>query len=247
MGTAEPADATAQPPSEAMGTAGPADATAVSAAAIRTAEPAATASDGRAAAERAAMRRLYERLRKSGYSLERILRATTRCNVPALARKFLTARRWREDAAYDMLAAHLDWRRTAGADTCLNERYDDRIYSAIRRYTPCGWCGRDREGRLLYVERSGLVSVTSLLKVTCEREMLEVHIQNQEYQNRFLLLGEDTPPSDGTFADDDLVLDPAERDAIAAGEDEYGVLFRRAQAMPHGDAVPGACLIIDAK
>ncbi|CAB4017853.1 SEC14 1 [Paramuricea clavata] len=84
--------------------------------------------------------------------------------------RFLKARDFNIDKAYDMLCSSLAWRRHHNVDKILTEW---RPPEAVLEYYSGGWHHYDKEGRPVYILRLGSMDVKGLLKAVGEDGFLK--------------------------------------------------------------------------
>lgn len=87
--------------------------------------------------------------------------------------RFLRARKFEVEAAWRMFSEHLDWRENTGLDRLPEGRFSPGAPEEsfpelpdIKRHYPHGFHGQDREGRPIYIERLGRLSLPELLATT---------------------------------------------------------------------------------
>lgn len=97
--------------------------------------------------------------------------------------RFLKARDFNIDKAYDMLCSSLAWRRHHNVDQLLTEW---RPPEAVLEYYSGGWHHYDKEGRPVYILRLGSMDVKGLLKAVGEDGFLKYVLSiNEEAMSMF--------------------------------------------------------------
>lgn len=96
--------------------------------------------------------------------------------------RFLRARKLDVDKAYEMISNTLEWRATNNVDATLDEPIDPQKLSVIRKAISGAYFGWDKEGRPLFIERTGKTDLTFLLENgISDADIVRKHIQDMEY------------------------------------------------------------------
>ena len=153
--------------------------------------------------EQEKIERVYKRLSQL-HSREAILGLAIGGQIHLTIARYIYARGGDEDKAWKALSKTLRWRsekfgETLGrsnltVDDILRFSIKDEKMKAIRRCHPHGWQGYDKEGRLVYMVRAGLINTNSLKYEIDEDDAVLCHVQAMEFQNKVLLKPEGSPP-----------------------------------------------------
>ncbi|KAJ6338925.1 hypothetical protein OIU76_008397 [Salix suchowensis] len=73
----------------------------------------------------------------------------------------------------------LNWRREYGVDSIIRDFVYDE-YEDVQSYYPHGYHGVDKEGRPVYIERTGKIEPSKLMSVTTVERFLKYHVQGFE-------------------------------------------------------------------
>jgi hypothetical protein len=96
--------------------------------------------------------------------------------------RFLKARRWDVDAAFDQFSKTMKWRKEYNVDSLLDGPYPgEEIYQSL---TPHMYKGFDKQGNPLYWERTGVVDLPNLLKYVTAEDLVRRHVWHMELQVR---------------------------------------------------------------
>ena len=100
------------------------------------------------------------------------------------ALRWLRARQFDRDAASAMVEAHVQWRKSFQVDAKAAST-DEEIFgcdfeSCILPYYPQGFCGEDRQGRLVYVKLVGELNVPALLENTTVEKFVAWEVSQLE-------------------------------------------------------------------
>lgn len=93
--------------------------------------------------------------------------------------RFLKARGWNLAKAEAMYTAMVAWRRSFGTDD-VYENFEYTEKDAVLKVYPQFYCGVDRFGRPVYVEKTGLVNAAELAKHTTVERLVKFHIKCYE-------------------------------------------------------------------
>jgi len=94
--------------------------------------------------------------------------------------RFLRARKFDVKAAHEMFMSTLQWRVENKADTVLD--HSDPNEEVYQHLTPHRFHGFDKEGRPIYIERTGMVKVPEVLKHLTEQDLIDRHVRSVEEQ-----------------------------------------------------------------
>jgi hypothetical protein len=96
--------------------------------------------------------------------------------------RFLRARKWDLQLSLDMLTATLQWRKDNNVDTILTgpPLPEDRLKLLLQLVSQSHH-GFDKQGRPLYIEKTGSIPVTPMLSSFNDSEMLHAHIWGMEW------------------------------------------------------------------
>lgn len=100
----------------------------------------------------------------------------------AVLLRFLRARRLDQAAALEQLEEAMKWRAEVGADTVLDKPAPKA--ALMKQLVPHAFLGTDKEGRPLYVERTGQIDVPRLLNLMNPSELELNHTAGYEHQLR---------------------------------------------------------------
>ncbi|KAJ6403780.1 hypothetical protein OIU84_012060 [Salix udensis] len=93
--------------------------------------------------------------------------------------RFLKARKFDLDKTVLMWSEMLNWRREYGVDSIIRDFVYDE-YEDVQSYYPHGYHGVDKEGRPVYIERTGKIEPSKLMSVTTVERFLKYHVQGFE-------------------------------------------------------------------
>ncbi|PIA35675.1 hypothetical protein AQUCO_03500194v1 [Aquilegia coerulea] len=93
--------------------------------------------------------------------------------------RFLRMRAFDLIKAKEMYLKMLKWREDFGVDA-ISKEFKFEEYTEVKRCYPHGFHGVDRYGRPLYIERIGMIDLSSLLQVTTIDRFVKYHIAEQE-------------------------------------------------------------------
>ncbi|XP_020259667.1 phosphatidylinositol/phosphatidylcholine transfer protein SFH11 isoform X1 [Asparagus officinalis] len=93
--------------------------------------------------------------------------------------RFLRMRNFDLMKSKQMFLNMMKWREEKGVDAIAKDfTYEE--YEAVKKCYPHGFHGVDKYGRPLYIERIGMVDLTSLLNITTIDRYIKYHISEQE-------------------------------------------------------------------
>ena len=95
--------------------------------------------------------------------------------------RFLRARNFNVDAAHKQLSACQKWRKENDVDNILDGPYP--LEEELRHTLSYCYYGEDKEGRPIYVERSGMVDAKTMMSLNAD-DVVRRHIYHQEKQIR---------------------------------------------------------------
>ncbi|KAG6785349.1 hypothetical protein POTOM_011079 [Populus tomentosa] len=93
--------------------------------------------------------------------------------------RFLKARKFDLDKTVLMWSEMLNWRREYRVDSIIQDFVYDE-YEEVQSYYPHGYHGVDKEGRPVYIERTGKIEPSKLMRVTTVERFLKYHVQGFE-------------------------------------------------------------------
>ncbi|KAF9688392.1 hypothetical protein SADUNF_Sadunf02G0192600 [Salix dunnii] len=93
--------------------------------------------------------------------------------------RFLKARKFDLDKTVLMWSEMLNWRREHAVDSIIRVFVYDE-YEDVQSYYPHGYHGVDKEGRPVYIERTGKIEPSKLMSVTTVERFLKYHVQGFE-------------------------------------------------------------------
>ncbi|KDO25490.1 hypothetical protein SPRG_09433 [Saprolegnia parasitica CBS 223.65] len=102
--------------------------------------------------------------------------------------KYAIARDWDADATLSAMRSSIAWRVEQDVPSLMaGPALPNEKLEAIRRFNPQGFHGEDKDGRLVYIERTGYLDCDALLKVVTPDDILKAHVQKCEYKLNVLL------------------------------------------------------------
>jgi len=103
-------------------------------------------------------------------------------DVDATLIRFLRARKCKVPEAFNMMKASILWRRKDNVDMALETSPGPVPLAAIRSGVSSAYVGYDNEGVPVYIERSGMLEMNSVLeKGTTVEELVRLHVVSMEY------------------------------------------------------------------
>ncbi|XP_057537083.1 phosphatidylinositol/phosphatidylcholine transfer protein SFH11 [Amaranthus tricolor] len=81
--------------------------------------------------------------------------------------------------AKDSFLNHLKWREEFGVEK-ISKEFNFDEYEQVQKYYPHGFHGVDRSGNPVYIERMGLIDLTTLLEKTSLERLVKHHVYEQE-------------------------------------------------------------------
>eukprot|EP01102_Stenamoeba_stenopodia_P020119 TRINITY_DN7746_c0_g1_i1.p1 TRINITY_DN7746_c0_g1~~TRINITY_DN7746_c0_g1_i1.p1 ORF type:complete len:393 (-),score=59.98 TRINITY_DN7746_c0_g1_i1:112-1230(-) len=100
--------------------------------------------------------------------------------------RWLRARQFDLDLAFEMFTKSLKWRSESGADTILETLpKSSKYFDVLEAYWPGYFHGVDKEGIPIFLERMGSIDI-SVIKIVPVQEFIDYHIYCQEYARQLL-------------------------------------------------------------
>ncbi|XP_039141540.1 phosphatidylinositol/phosphatidylcholine transfer protein SFH11-like isoform X2 [Dioscorea cayenensis subsp. rotundata] len=93
--------------------------------------------------------------------------------------RFLRMRGFDIVKAKEALLSMLKWRKEFGVDAIAKD-FKLNEYEKVKKYYPHGFHGVDRNGRPVYIERTGMVELMALLNENSIDDYIKYHISQQE-------------------------------------------------------------------
>jgi hypothetical protein len=93
--------------------------------------------------------------------------------------RFLRARKFKVDKAMEMYVAQVAWRKAERVDAILDAPdVNESIYRACCPHAHHGW---DRQGRPVYIERTGMARMGKFLAELKEQDLIDRHVRSVEH------------------------------------------------------------------
>jgi hypothetical protein len=103
-------------------------------------------------------------------------------DLDAMCTRFLRARKWNVDAAFQMLVKSLEWRKKMGADLALTQDMGSSLVQLIRECRPSSYIGFDPEGHPVFVERLGKLDGARIEREQItDEQILKYHLREMEF------------------------------------------------------------------
>lgn len=93
--------------------------------------------------------------------------------------KFCRARKFELEKIIEMFSNYMQYRKENGIDTIINDFVFEHKEACFPHY-PRGYCGIDKIGRPIYIERSGFVNPKGIWEITGEEELWKSYYQSYE-------------------------------------------------------------------
>ncbi|TYJ06444.1 hypothetical protein E1A91_A12G234500v1 [Gossypium mustelinum] len=93
--------------------------------------------------------------------------------------RFLRMRDFDLQKAKEMFLNYLQWRKDYGVDA-IQKEFKFTELAEVKKCYPHGFHGVDRSGRLVYIERVGMVDLNALLQATSIDRFVKYHVSEQE-------------------------------------------------------------------
>ncbi|OQR82584.1 hypothetical protein ACHHYP_15755 [Achlya hypogyna] len=102
--------------------------------------------------------------------------------------RYAVARDNDADATLAAMRGSIAWRQEMDIPSLVaGPALPSEKLEAIRHFNPQGFHGQDKDGRLVYIERTGYLDIEALLKVATPDDVLRAHVQKCEYKLNVLL------------------------------------------------------------
>ena len=88
--------------------------------------------------------------------------------------KFCRSKNFKIDEVKEMFRVYIDYRRENNLDTILQTfKIDPDLAKNVNKYYPRGYCGVDKIGRPVYIEREGFINPGKLWELTDEQTFMQ--------------------------------------------------------------------------
>lgn len=93
--------------------------------------------------------------------------------------RFCRARKFDLPKVIEMFSNYMKYREENGLDDIIYG-YNFEYAEKLAPYYPRGYCGVDKAGRPIYIERSGLINADKVMEIITEEEMMKGYYQSYE-------------------------------------------------------------------
>ena len=101
--------------------------------------------------------------------------------------KFCRARKFEVEKVIEMFSKYMDYRKENGINTILQDfTYDKR--TEVAQHYPAGYCGVDKIGRPIYIERNGKCNPAGVWSVVDEPYLMRAFMHSYEYLSKHIML-----------------------------------------------------------
>ena len=109
------------------------------------------------------------------------LRADRAADWPYELLRFLRGSKWELDKAREMYRTYHTWRREKRIDTLYDPDVPPFNAELLGRIVGSNAAGEDKEGRPLYIEKSGGLHVDGMLSLFTDEDIMRAHVWQQEH------------------------------------------------------------------